>query len=451
MQRGYWQITPICNVFGDRVLSNDKTFAQDVFDRSEVVSKEPKVEDLVKFTLIKLKDSHIFSNEISDYYYLLVQKFCQQNPSYSFEYILGLYSLYLQTGSSPAELREIPKVADKFSESISTLTEESAVGLENSAVLQHVNVLYNFDAKLCILNTQLRKQKRSIEGYAKSQNYPLEKVDGLELLFYELEKLKTSKTVNVQHMQRQIIDCLVNNKPLQIVHIKCLRYLFTKGSLEYGTYVGHIENIEDKSGNLYIPMQEDDLFNRIQGFRDTFTYYGVPTRLSVLLADNEIEMHSILTHTNLETHLRSVLSYAKSVKKELSEFDQSASFVRMSELVDFQYLRYKKSISDKLYRGFGVGAFSNEALEHYIDRMYESFNLILTIDVTRADCRDFTISFISELLAQKYFYEVLFEGEAVLIQENMGEENYYLGSGDNGIQPFSVFFTKLRERNEFPM
>ncbi len=389
-----------------------------------------KEEDLMQFVSSLLKNKK--HDNISCYEELVLSMVTEEG-SFSFNELYLSFKNFRLTNDTRYL---VAGFASYFNEAEQRMSIELEDVLSMQAVEKHINSLYFFYNRMRKVELQLSRYQKIL----KSDQY-----ENLSLLLYELDKLKTDKIINYNGFIQEIIEAYKTGKPLDIVHMKCLRYTYPDGQLVL------LEDMDDatistKNRMDYSVKSESQLFSRINRFLDLLKYYGINPRLNIILADDDLDYFKFVDRQDLNRAEDSVGAYVSAVKREARRvLGANVSIVLMSDLVDNEYCRLFTQIRGLLDNGHSVGKLTQRTLQTQIDRGFEVYKRIMSYPLTRQVVRNFVIERTAGVLSLQHILKGAFSGHCVLIEDSRGNENHYIGTGSDGKLPGSIFFIKLRD------
>jgi len=267
------------------------------------------------------------------------------------------------------------------------------------------------------------------------------------LLLYGLERIKTSEPITSLHLRERILGCLMRGEPLDIVHIKSLRFTYPEGR--------RLKILENTStvvqdglpGEKRRYPSEDVIFSRLGQFERIFKETGIKVQSTVIVADFDLDYcfpprQRFVLSGDLALAKDSARKYLDNLK---SCYSRQITILSLSEFLKLKGLAAKydelfKSLVAEGNRG-GGSRVREKILEMRVNEQYEHYQQMFGT-YSRDLARYTAIRQMASLLALSVVFET-FPGPPLLVIDSRGFENELIG----GCNPDSVvkFFTKLKD------
>ena len=293
--------------------------------------------------------------------------------------------------------------------------------------------------------SRLRRYSRDL--FLAVNNGGEEKAAEFLLLLYSLERIKTSEPITSLHLKERILGCLMRGEPLDIVHIKSLRFTYPEGKrlkiLENTSTVVQ-DGLPDEKRRY---PSEEVIFSRLSQFKRIFKETGIRVQSTVIVADFDLD-YCFPSGQNLVPSGDLVLA-KDSARKYLDNlkdcYSRQMTILSLSEFLKLKSLAAKydelfKSLVAEGNRGGGL-RIKEKMLEMRVNEQYEHYRQMFGT-YSRNSARHTAIRQMASLLALSVVFEA-FPGPPLLVIDSRGFENELIG----GCNPDSVikFFTKLKD------
>ena len=260
-------------------------------------------------------------------------------------------------------------------------------------------------------------------------------------IIYDLDKIKTADFTNPIRIKENIIHSLQTNKPLNLIHIKCLRFTYP-----YGNRLQLIDHTSDcqvptKLGTIHHPASEVGYFNRLNNIQSVFSNYGVTTNLHILINDQDLSDYfpnntgdGIIPDVDLVNAKTDMDNYhhhlASIVDGSVKYFRQYLSDHQLLEKFD----SYRLTTLNNLNRGLSV--IPENLIESRVNYRYQSNTKIFSVNPGRQFARQRVYAQLASLQALSVLGR-----DDILVESAKGEEARLIGGYKTGALP--VIFTKL--------
>ena len=106
---------------------------------------------------------------------------------------------------------------------------------------------------------------------------------------YDLRRLSTALATNEIVIRKAVVEAIRNGTPLEMIHIKCLRFTYP-----HGNRLQIIDDLEDhtilnRDGKVHQPISEKDFPPRLKSFKRVFEERGIQIILTILLSDQDLD------------------------------------------------------------------------------------------------------------------------------------------------------------------
>jgi len=263
-------------------------------------------------------------------------------------------------------------------------------------------------------------------------------------LMFDLLQIQTADSTNPRGVRKTIVDSIKSGKPIDIFHVKCLRFVYP-----YGNRVALLEstkntNVPTKNGSFHQPPKEAEFASRLLALKSIFNKYGILVILTLLLSDQDIfDYFPQNSETNLPIEDIRALSVSLDIyHQHLNEiFISQANVINLRDYLDSVGLLdmfdcQRQSIIDSLSRGSGL---PERYVEEKVDYRTESNSKILTNPPSRHAVRARVYAQIASMQA----LSVLSATNSILIEEDRGNDNKFIGGYKSTALP--VLFVQLRD------
>lgn len=280
--------------------------------------------------------------------------------------------------------------------------------------------------------------------FAVNQGLNVEQIDKYLTLIYELNKLKTADATNLKGIKKNIINSILTNSAVELVHIKCLRFAYPEGRrLQLIDHVYEDQLYRGHRGYSRRPQDETPIFSRLQQLSSIFELSGIKANLSIFLSDQDLidyfpdnNSEGLFPEDDLITAQTSLLRYLDAVT--IAAPYAHVAFLRF-HLSDSGRLRTFDSLRLSKIRELTTGnsPIPEAFIESKVDYRYQSNAKIFNPPPSRQFARSRVIAQVASLQALSVLGQ-----EVILIEEDHGNDNNFIGGYKNSALP--VFFTDLK-------
>lgn len=274
-------------------------------------------------------------------------------------------------------------------------------------------------------------------------------VDFLRLK-YELDKIKTSDPITSERLRQLILKAMVDGEPLELVHIKSLRFTYPQGTNL--KILDDTEAVEQAGfpGEIRRYPTEEVIFQRIDRLREIFRQAGISTRATLIVSDHDLN-YCFPTEQNIvpaEDVARGQIAGRKYIDALRSLHPEVETIRSLTEFL------VEKELSEKFERTFtalvregeqgGGKLISEKVLEMRVNEQFEHYKQMFG-RYSRKLARFTAIQQISSLLSLSVIFES-FTTTPLMVIDSRGFEDRLIG----GCNPNSVvkFFTKFKNPTE---
>jgi len=258
-------------------------------------------------------------------------------------------------------------------------------------------------------------------------------------IIYELDKIKTAEPVG--NLQQVILESLKNGTPLELVHIKSIRFTYPDGK--------NLQVIEDTDQVIQsrIYPSEEAIFQRLLSLVKTFENNGLKVNSTLIVSDHDLDYcfpsnQKIVPEADVTNARKSIDKYINFLKykhPELSNIYTLTDFLRVKGIDE----KYENLFNVLRFQGDGGGGqhVSEKILEMRVNGQYEHYSEMFP-NYSRNLARYTAIRQIANVLALSVIFES-FPTTPLLVIDSRGFEDQLIG----GYNPKSVakYFTKLKD------
>ncbi|MEK9201165.1 MAG: hypothetical protein AAB909_04300 [Patescibacteria group bacterium] len=270
-----------------------------------------------------------------------------------------------------------------------------------------------------------------------------EKAINFLAIMYEVEKLQAEVPVNLVRLKQTIVRALVNNEVAELVHIKCLRFVYPKsGGVEILTHTDDVE-IEGVSGK-YIPKSETRLFERLKIFNNIFKRFGVRTSFTICSSDEDLELLFPKGNTYISAG-QSKIAYDNArdyIKHLVNKYGSCFSFTTITELsgkTGGEYHKFRTEVLRDILRSGGRYVNPDYFEKDRVDHQYAYYQELLGATYSREEARRSIAEQTASVISLRELLKTL-SNNVILIEENRYGENKLIANGE-----YPVVFTVLRD------
>jgi hypothetical protein len=276
----------------------------------------------------------------------------------------------------------------------------------------------------------------------------LEKADKAAALCFDLRGVASAPTINESLFKKAIAKAIQEEKPLDLVHIKSLRYTYPEGKRL--VVLNHLD--EELSAGFGDERRrypgEKIILARLGRIMELFCSYGIKPRLTVLVADNDLEV--LFPPSNRLVSPTEVLKARKMGEEYISEFAGKASLLTKDIFLLTDYLAllqisetYEKIRLKILEDIKGRRQLVKETvIEERVNHQFEHYREMFGARYTRSEARNTAYGQIANLLMLSVVFES-FPGLPVVIIDDRGRENRLIGGFNPGSS--AIFLTKVKD------
>lgn len=300
-----------------------------------------------------------------------------------------------------------------------------------------------------LVSQSYKKTIRQIEKdivFAKKQGIDAINFARLSLV---LGQLSCAPSLRGNDLEQAIVEGMKGGE-LNIVHIKCLRFVYPReGGVRVLVDTSDIE-IDGALGR-YWPKSEERLFPRLLALKGVLERNGVKqVKLSVLVADEDIDL--LYSKDNLyvsETARQEAKSNAQAYIEFLRlQYSSQVTIYSLNEYIaknglKDRYQARRKEVMDDLKRGLGQFVKQNFFEISRVNHQYEYYRQLIGHSYSRDEARRSSIEQMASTLAIEVVF-AHFSRPMLVVEEDRGGENNLIGGGK-----FPIFFTRLRDQAIF--
>lgn len=259
---------------------------------------------------------------------------------------------------------------------------------------------------------------------------------------YELRKLQTREPTNKQKLFEKLLVAIKEKTPLDLIHVKCLRFVYPLGQSVKVLDHTEEETIITKTCQKYVIKGEKDTFSKLEMFVGILNRFGVGVNLKILLNDYDLTDHfpdsrdSCFMESDLALLPNSVQRYRRAVGSLVGN-----DFVELlSEYMErFKIVSSFTQERQRVKRQFGQGTdLPKDYVEEKIEYRYKFSQLVFA----HIPSKDYVRKRVQEELATMQALSVLVQtGNVILIEKDMGNDSSFIGGHKQTALP--VFFMDL--------
>lgn len=294
-------------------------------------------------------------------------------------------------------------------------------------------------------NRSLEKIKRDISF---ARQFGVNEVNFASLMF-EIGRLASTSPVREKDLRMAIVQGMKGGK-LDLVHVKCLRFVYLKGGgIEILTNTDDVlvEGVRGK----YQPKSEKRLFERLLAIRSLLMAKGIrEMELTVLVADEDIDLLYPQNNPYISEELKvkaknNAVAYVKflDTRYGLTIKIQFLSEYIANRSLSLSYQRRRLEVLEDLGKGEGKIVNPSFFEVNRVGHQFEYYQRLLGPTYSRIEAR----RSVSEQLASVIALEEIFKSfpkSMFVVEEDRGGENKLIGNGK-----YPIFFTTLRDEANF--
>ncbi len=265
-------------------------------------------------------------------------------------------------------------------------------------------------------------------------------------IVFAIESLSVAPTINERDFEVILGNSLLNDDAVNLVHVKCLRFVYPK---EGGVRVlrdTHDAVIDGVKGS-YSPKSEANLFPRLLSLKQILEENGVSTSFTIVYADEDLGLlfpvnNQFVSNACLKEARSDVDVYVKHLK---GLFSKSFNFVGINDLavqVGEGYKAFRREIERNIQNFEGHYVNPDFFERDRVDHQYEYYRQLLGEKYTRDEARRSITAQTASCIALEKLLPVVGEN-VVLVEENRGGENQLIANGK-----YPVVFMRLRDEGK---
>lgn len=296
---------------------------------------------------------------------------------------------------------------------------------------------------------EIRRLEKDI-AFATSQE-----VDGNRYarLMFEIRRLSVAPTNNEFFLRKSIIAALGGREEVNLIHIKCLRFVYP-----YGKELKVLPDLEDTviptrvEGRYFKPRGEQEFSARVFRLVELFRSYGVKVKLTILVAAEDLEIlypddSLLIEKGNKKRVFVEVSRYLSCLKRK---FDNAGEVMTLKSFLKNRglYSRYHRIrrqclVDIKQCQGSFI---KDETFEKKVNSQFERYFRIFGVKYSRDEARRSAIEQAASMLALSVLSATF--DNLIMLEEDKGPENKLIAGAD-APHKVSVLFLELRDPSEF--
>lgn len=269
-------------------------------------------------------------------------------------------------------------------------------------------------------------------------------------LFLEMRLRQTAMPTNLKLLRSNIAGAFLQEGELEVINLKCLRYGYPRGqAFEVINHCGD-DMVLTKEGENYPLAGDGKVLESLEHSGEIFRYYLPDTVYRILVMDQDLKDHflgkssqQVFAEGCLQKAERNCGLYLENIRKAVASKGLVAEGLRSclarKKLLDI-FDRDREREFGKLYSG--VSKMPEGFVESRVNYRYETNKQILASDPGRDYARERTYNQLATLQALGVLRQQT--EPFILIEEDKGEENNYIGGHGNTALP--VIFVDLRDQ-----
>lgn len=264
---------------------------------------------------------------------------------------------------------------------------------------------------------------------------------------YDLNKLETGKEVSGFKLKRYILEAISSGEILDLVHVKCLRFVYPKkGGVEILTDTRDL--IVEGVNGKYMPKSEERLFERLIAVRSIFDNYDVQTRFTICCSDEDLDLlfpeeGGCLSQEQLDSARDNAKKYMEKLKRTHGSKFNFTSINELAGMGDGKYQNYRRSVLGDILNSGGRYVDPDYFEKDRVDHQYTYYQQLLGSGYSRTEARRSVAEQTASVIALGELLNPLGE-RIVLIEENRYGENKLIANGQ-----MPLIFVKLRDEAKF--
>lgn len=281
-------------------------------------------------------------------------------------------------------------------------------------------------------------------------NYGLEKEDLIRFLtvMYELGKIETSQPITPSRLRGLLAESLKNNQPLEIVHIKSLRFTYPGGeSLKMLEDTRAATQLGLKGEQRFYPSEEI-IFERLTNLRKIFEQVGLRARVTVIVSDPDLdycfppgqEFVPLADVSRARVSAGRYLEYLKTNHLKVDNLCSLTEFLEQTSGAN-KFRSVFSQLVDEGRKGGGA-TIKPKILEMRVNDQFDHYQQMFGEKYTRGLARQTALAQIANVLSLSVVFSS-FSTTPLLVIDSRGFEDQLIG----GYQPDSVvkFFTRFKD------
>lgn len=282
--------------------------------------------------------------------------------------------------------------------------------------------------------------------YGVNKGFSIEQTIRLMAVFYELRKLQIRVPTNEGRLRENIFRAIVG-EPLDIIHIKCVRFTYPYGErMEIIDHLGPFSTIGKDGNNIDFESQEP-LLDELALFREVFVKHGIRAKLLVLV--NDLDLYDHFPEGDVIVAPGDIVAAQRAIDRYTALIDSNLKAGHAMKLSEYFELKGTKSAFEFSKRQSHTdlkregGIVPKKYVESEVNNRFD-FNQKMFAKET---CRQYARERIYLEIATMQALGVL-DGRAInhqenmfLLQKDMGNDSTFIGGHDKTALP--VFFADL--------
>ena len=438
MSRGYFGLQGKSFLFPDRIL---KDVIEDItIQNLQLPTNAAEINRITKNAyeskLRQLKEKRDVYG-LSNYDYLILEKMSMTNGRKIEELKkIALSVRNLEANPALAQMSDFPTLHAKAK----VLVQDE---LQNRVKDPKEQISYLVELTVNKFAIQLQKDYESARdsvGKVKAVSYAS--------CLLELQLLQSETITNESLFKRSLLDSLSNGVPIDLLHIKSLRYTYPeRGGLKIIPNTKEVESIGLGGERRRYP-DEEVIFNRLRVIRNLLSFYGIRSRLTVLASDRDLEYlfpdnNSLIdmeTKNQARRNAREYISCLNSRYKDIQMIDSLTGYLEKNHKKE-EYEEICSTALREAKKGGGI-LVNDKILEMRVNHQYAHYVEMFGKSYTRELARHSASHQIANLLALSAVFDS-YEKPPIVIIDGRGFETRLIGAYKP--QSRSIFLTKLKD------
>lgn len=269
-------------------------------------------------------------------------------------------------------------------------------------------------------------------------------------LMFELRGLSVAPTINELLLKEEVKRTITDKTSLPLIHIKSLRYTYPEGKkLEVLEHLDRVVSPGIGQETRTYPS-EKVIFERLSRLVGLFRHYGVEANLTVLVADNDLEIlfpegNSLVSQAEVQRARLAARRYVQNVKANnprlADQIHLLTEYLHDSALED----RYALVVDQVLreVRAGGRELLEETVIERRVEYQFEHYQAMFGRRYSRTEARFTAYNQIAISMVLSVVFES-FPRVPIVVIDDRGQENNLIG----GYKPDSaaIFLAKLKDR-----